>query len=50
MSLMLGLALGGIVYWPSPDPCAPCPRANGARKSLDAFNQEFVAACVRDGP
>lgn len=47
VTLMLGLALGGIVVLAFAGPVRTVSAENEARKSLDAFNQEFVAACVR---
>jgi ketosteroid isomerase-like protein len=46
-TLMLALALGGIVVLAFARPVRTVTPENEARKSLDAFNQEFVAACVR---
>ena len=47
VTLMLGLALGGIVVLAFVRPARTVFAENEARKSLDAFNQEFAAACVR---
>src|SRR5690348_16871085 len=45
--VVLALLLAGILALAFAMPVRTPPAEQNARKSLDAFNQEFVAACVR---